>query len=194
MEMTIFDKLGLIIKYIFSSFMGIELFILSLLLFLFTFINIWKENKKVKIISAILCTAFLIGIIITYKSYAIESIDSFIRGVLNYIYFPPMAVYFFVIVFVTIDIIITIFIEKIPKNKKIVNSIVLSMLYFFFMAVVSLALSNKLNLSSTASLYTNDTILSFIQVSNLVFVFWLEYSVLYYFYKFLEYKLDKNAS
>ena len=40
MEMTIIDKLALIFKYTISSFMGIELFLLSLLLFLFTFLNI----------------------------------------------------------------------------------------------------------------------------------------------------------
>ena len=193
MEMTIIDKLSLIVKYIFSSFMGIELFLLSLLLFLFTFLNIKRKNKIVKIISAVLCVCFLIAIVVTYKSYAIESIDSFIRALLSYIYFPSMVVYFFVIVFVTIDLVLTIFVEKIPKSKKIVNSITLSILYFCFMAVVSLALTNKLNLNSTASLYTNDTILSFIQVSNLIFTFWFEYTILYYFYKFLEYKLDKNT-
>lgn len=193
MEMTIIDKISLIIKYIFSSFMGIELFILSLLLFLFTFLNIKRNNKIVKIISVTLCLCFLVAIVVTYKSYAIESIDSFIRALLSYIYFPSMVVYFFVIVFVTIDIILTIFINKIPKSKKIVNSIVLSLLYFCFMAVVSLALTNNLNLNSTASLYTNDTILSFIQVSNLLFTFWIEYTLLYYFYKFLEYKLDKKS-
>ena len=168
MEMTIIDKIALMFRYIFSSFMGIELFILSLLLFVFTFLNIKKNNKYVKIASAVLCVLFLLGILITYSSYAIESIDSFIKWLLSYIYFPSMAVYFFVIVFVTIDLILTIFIKKIPDNKKIVNVVAHSILYLCFMSVVSLAITNKLNLSSTASLYTNDTILSFIQVSNLI--------------------------
>lgn len=190
MEMTIIDKIALIFKYIFSSFMGIELFLLSLILFLFTFLNIKKNNKKVKVISAILCIGFLIGIILTYKSYAQESIDSFIKAVLSYLYFPSMVVYFFIILFVTVDIIITIFSNKMPRTKKIVNSIVLSILYFCFMAVISIALTNDINLSSTVSLYTNDTLLSFIQMSNLLFAFWIEFTILYYFYKFLQKKFD----
>lgn len=190
MEMTIIDKLALIIKYTVSSFMGIELFILSLILFLFTFLNIKKNNKIVKIISAVLCIGFLIGIVLTYKSYAIESIDSLIKAILSYLYFPSMVVYFFIILFVTVCIIITIFSNKIPRTKKIVNSIVFSILYFCFMAVVSLAITNDLNLSSTVSLYTNDTILSFIQMSNLLFAFWIEFTILYYFYKFLQKKID----
>lgn len=190
MEMTIIDKIALILKYIFSSFMGIELFLLSLILFLFTFLNIKKNNKKVKVVSTILCIGFLIGIILTYKSYAAESIDSFIKAVLSYLYFPSMVVYFFIILFVTVDIIITIFSNKMPRTKKIVNSIVLSILYFCFMAVISIALTNDINLSSTVSLYTNDTLLSFIQMSNLLFAFWIEFTILYYFYKFLQKKFD----
>ncbi len=190
MEMTIIDKFALIFKYISSSFMGIELFILSLILFLFTFLNIKKNNKIVKIISAILCLGFLIGIIVTYKSYAMQSIDTFIKWILSYLYFPSMVVYFFIILFVTIDIIITIFSNKMPKVKKVVNSIVLSILYFCFMAVISIALKDNINLSSTMSLYTNDTILAFIQLSNLLFAFWTEFTILYYFYKFLQKKLD----
>ena len=190
MEMTIIDKLTLIFKYIISSFMGIELFILSLILFLFTFLNIKKNNKIVKIISALLCIGFLVGIVVTYKSYAMQSIDTFIKWILSYLYFPSMVVYFFIILFVTVDIIITIFSNRMTKTKKIINSIVLSILYFCFMAVVSLALKNNLNLSSTISLYTNDTILSFIQLSNLLFSFWTEFTILYYFYKFLQKKLD----
>ena len=79
---------------------------------------------------------------------------------------------------------------KMPKTKKVVNSIILSILYFCCMAVVSLALTNDLNLSSTVSLYTNDTILSFIQMSNLLFAFWTEFTILYYFYKILQKKFD----
>ena len=190
MEMTIIDKLGLIIKYTFSSFMGIELFLLSLLLFLFTFFNLKKNNKVVKIMSIILCVGFLIGIIVTYKSYAIDSIDSFIKFLLSYIYFPSMVVYFFIILFVTIAIIVTILSKKMTRTKKIINSITFSILYFCFMSVVSLAVTKSLNLSSTVSLYTNDTVLSFIQISNILFFFWVEYTILYYFYKFLEKKID----
>ena len=104
--------------------------------------------------------------------------------------FSSMVVYFFIILFVTIDIIITIFSNKMPRTKKIVNSSVLSILYFCFMAVISIALTNDINLSSTVSLYTNDTLLSFIQMSNLLFAFWIEFTILYYFYKFLQKKFD----
>lgn len=194
MEMTIIDKIAMIIKYIFSSFMGIELLLLSLLLFLFTILNIKKDNKIVKVTSVILCISFLIGLIIAYHDYAIYCIDSFIKFLLSYIYFPSMVMYFFIMVLVTIAIVITILSRKMAKSKKVVNSVVLSTMYLCFMCVAAIALTNNLDLSVASNLYQNDTLLSFIQVSNLMFFFWSEYSILYYFYRFLEYKLDKKSS
>ena len=93
MEMTIIDKLTLIFKYIISSFMGIELFILSLILFLFTFLNIKKNNKIVKIISALLCIGFLVGIVVTYKSYAIQRIVFGLGVIFGIIYFIKLFIF-----------------------------------------------------------------------------------------------------
>lgn len=194
MEATIFDKISIILKYIFSSFMGIELLLLSLLLFLFTILNIKKNNKIVKIVSIILCLAFVLGLLIAYHSYAVYCIDSFIKFILSYIYFPSMVMYFFIMLVVTIAIVVTILSNKMSRSKKIINSVVLSIMYLCFMCVASIAITNKLDLSVMAQLYQNETLLSFIQISNLLFSFWLEYTLLYYFYKFLEYKLDKKSS
>lgn len=194
MEITVIDKLVYIFKYITSSFLGIEIFILSILLFLFTLLNIKKNNKIVKIISSILCLGFLIGLIISYHGYALHCIDSFIRFFLSYMYFPSMVSYFFIMILTTIALIITILSNKMSKPKRVINSVVLSLMYLCFMCVASIAITNKLDLSITKELYQNDTLLSFIQISNLIFFFWLEYTLLYYFYKFLEYKLDKKSS
>ena len=87
MEMTVIDKLLLIVKYITSSFMGIELYLLSLLLFLFTILNIKKNNKVVKIVSIILCVGFLIGLMI--------AIFSIYDSVLFYHIFYNYSIYFY---------------------------------------------------------------------------------------------------
>lgn len=194
MELTIFDKLVYIFKYLTSSFLGIEIFILSILLFLFTVLNIKKNNKIVKIVSSILCLGFLIGITISYHSYALYCIDSFIKVFLSYLYFPSMVTYFFMMIITTIALIVTILSNKMSKSKRIINSVALSILYLCFMCVAALAITNRLDLSVAKELYQNDTLLAFIQISNLIFSFWAEYTCLYYLYKFLEYKLDKKSS
>ena len=58
------------------------------------------------------------------------------------------------------------------------------------MAIIALATKGNIDLSVVNELYKNDTILSFVQISNMVFFLWIEYTALYYFYKFLESKLD----
>ena len=159
MEATIFDKILNVLKYTFSSFLGIELLLLAFLLFLFTVLNIKKNNKIVKIGSIILCLAFVVGLCIAYHSYAMYCVDSFIKFILSYIYFPSMVMYFFIMIIVTFSLIVTIVSNRMSRTKKVINAIVLS-----------------------------------IQISNILVAFWLEYTVLYYFYRFLEYKLDKKSS
>ena len=105
-----------------------------------------------------------------------------------------MVMYFFIMILVTIAIIVTIVSKKMSTSKKIVNSIVLAIMYLCLMCVTSLAVTENLDVSVASNLYKNDTLLSFIQVSDLLFFFWSEYTLLYYFYKFLEYKLDKKSS
>ena len=102
MEATIFDKILNVLKYIFSSFLGIELLLLAFLLFLFTVLNIKKNNKIVKIGSIILCLAFVVGLCIAYHSYAMYCVDSFIKFILSYIYFPSMVMYFFIMIILTL--------------------------------------------------------------------------------------------
>ena len=58
------------------------------------------------------------------------------------------------------------------------------------MAIISLATKNNIDLSVIHELYKNETILSFVQISNVVFFLWIEYTILYYFYKFLDNKFD----
>ena len=192
MEMTIIDKIAMMFKYIFSSFMGIDLFVLSLLLLMFTLLNLKKNNKVVKIVSVILCCSFLLGLIISFHNYAVYCMDSFVKMLLSYVYFPSMVTYFFIMVIVTISIIVTILSKKMYMSKKIVNSIVLSFMYLCFMCVAAIAVTENLDLTVTANLYTNDMLLSFIQVSDLIFFFWAEYTIFYYFYILLQYKLDKD--
>ena len=105
-----------------------------------------------------------------------------------------MVMYFFIMIIVTFCLIVTIVSNRMSRTKKIINATIFSMMYLCFMSVAAIAASNKLDLSVMSELYQNENLLSFIQISNILFSFWLEYTVLYFFYRFLEYKLDKNPS
>lgn len=190
MNLSLIDKLVVIARYLFSSFLSIELFVISLLLFFVLFVNLKKDNRIVQIISLSIYLGFVVGVFITYTSYVRTSIDSFVKGIMHYIYFPSTIVYFFIMVFVTIMVVYTLFSKKLSFFKKVVNYAFFSILFFFFMSFLSLAAIDNVDLIHVTKLYENDTILSLVQVSNFLLVIWIIFTFFYYLYHFYQKKYD----
>lgn len=190
MNLSLFEKIGIIFKYIFSSFLSIEMFISSLLLFCILLFNLKRKNQMVQTIAIVVYIGFLIGVMISYSTYVQSCIDAFIKSFLNYVYFPSTVVYFFIIVFVTVMLLVTVFSEKMSVVEKMVNYLIFSVLYFFFMAFIVLSASLEVDLLNVVDLYKNETILSFVQVSNLILVLWFIYTFFYKLYFYYKKKYD----
>ena len=191
MNLSLLGKIGTIFKYIFSSFLSIEMFILSLLLFIILVVNLKRKKVLVQMIAIGIYIGFVIGIFISYTTYVKTCINSFTKLIMNYIYFPSTIVYFFIIMFVTFMMIYTLFSKRLTQSKKIVNYLFFSILYFLFMSFIALATYGIVDLLDTAKLYENDTILSIVQVSNFILLIWLIYTGFYHLYKYFKKKYDK---
>ena len=172
MELSLIEKIGVIFRYLFSSFLSIEMFIISLLLFLILICDL-KKN-----------------IFISYTTYVRNSFDSFVKAIMNYIYFPSTIVYFFIMMFVAMLLLYTLFSKKLSVFKKIVNYSVFSILFFFFMSFLTLASYNSYDLMDIPTLYENDTILSLVQLSNLLLFLWILFTGFYYLYHYFKKKFD----
>ena len=190
MNLSLIEKFGVIFKYIFSSFLSIEMFVLSLLLFVILIVNLKKNNELVQMIAIGIYIGFIIGILISYNTYVTTCINSFVKAIMNYVYFPSTIVYFFIIIFVTVMILYTLFSKKLTILKKIVNYAFFSILYFFFMAFVALAAYDSVDLVEVSVLYQNETILSLVQISNLILLVWLLFTGFYHLYKYFKKKYD----
>ena len=190
MNLSLFEKIGVIFKYTFSSFLSIELFVLSLLVFLVLYINIKRKNQIIQLSSFVLYIGFIIGVFISYTSYVQTCIDSFVKTIMNYIYFPSTIVYFFIMLFVTIVMIYTLLSKKIHLYKKIFNYATFSILYYFFLSFLSLASYDMVDLLDITKLYENDVILSIVQISNLLLVIWLIVTGFYHLYLYFKKKYD----
>ena len=190
MNLSLFEKFGIIFRYIFSSFLSIEMFILSLLLFIILIVNLKKNNSVIQMIAIGIYLGFVIGIVISYASYVQTCVDSFVKLIMNYIYFPSTVVYFFIILFISIMILYTLFSKKLTMFKKIVNYLFFSILYFFFMSFVALATYDGVDLLDISKLYQNDTILSFVQISNFILVVWILFTGFYWLYKYFKKRFD----
>lgn len=190
MNLSLIEKIGTIFKYIFSSFLSIEMFILSLLLFLILVVNLKRNNHLVQMIAIGIYIGFVIGILISYSTYVKTCVDSFVKAIMNYIYFPSTIVYFFIILFVTGLILYTLFNKKMTKFKKLINYLFFSILYFFFMSFVALSAYDSVDLVDVSKLYQNETILSLVQISNFILVIWLLFTGFYHLYKYFKNRFD----
>lgn len=190
MNLSLIEKFKTIFHYMFSSFLSIEMLILSLLLFIILIVNLKRNNVIIQMIAIGIFLGFVIGIVISYATYVQECIDSFVKLMMNYIYFPSTIVYFFIILFISIMIIYTLFSKKLTMFKKVVNYFFFSILYFFFMSFIALATYDGVDLLDISKLYQNDIILSFVQVSNFILVIWILFTAFYWLYKYFRRNYD----
>ncbi len=190
MFLSFLEKLQIILKYSFSSFLAIGLLLLSFLFFLLLIINI-KQRKKIVNYFAIFVILLVVILLICFNiDYAIYCSNYLIKGILKYFYFPSTVIYFLLFVVVTFVAIYTTLSNKLSFIKKIINYLCCGIFYFLFFSFISIVSYNKLNLDDKVQLYTNDLILTFVQISNLIFIVWLVYTFFWYLFKFFKKKYD----
>ena len=190
MYLSIIDKIILIIKYFFSSFLGIEMFVLGLLIFLFLTLNLKYKNYIVKIGISILLISIMLFISGGFHSYVSDSINSFIKLIMNYYYFPSLALYYIMVLIAVIILICTVINDNISNIKRIINYSFLSIFFMFFIGLVSYLVNEKIKFTLDYSIYKDDLVLSFIQVSNFIFLIWIIITCFWYLYKYFKRKFD----
>ncbi len=188
MSLNIFEKIGYAFFSMFSSFMSIELFIIGFLLFIFFLINVNKNEKVIKLFAVCLYFFFFFLICYFYSDYTMQSIDGVIKYIMHYIYFPSLAMYFVIMVFVTIFLFYTMFSKKITKFLKYVNTTIFGILYIFYIQVIGQVADNRIYFTTDVAIYRNESILCFVQLSNLILFLWIIFILFYLLYKFFQKK------
>lgn len=189
-DLTLFQKLKLIFKYFFSSFMPIELLIIVLCVFLFLFFNLKRNKTIVNIFIPIIILLFVAFMAMGFHEYTKSAFEEVIKLIMHYYYFPSMTFYFVIIIFTTIYLIRTVYTEKVSKKFKIFNYSFSFILFSLFVGLFSYVISNHIGLSIDYSIYKDQYILSFIQISNLVFVLWLFIIGIIKLYNYFKKKYD----
>ena len=190
MNLSFIEKIGIILKYFTSSFLSIEIFLIVFSLFLFVFLNIKYNDKRVKILIPTILVGILFIIFVYYNSFAIKCFDSFIKSLMYYYYFPNIALYYVIVLFITILFIYTLLNKKIDNKKKIFNYIFFSLVYLMFLELIGYVSINNITLVLGNGLYKNDVILSLIQISNLITLIWIIVTIFYYLYNYFKKKFD----
>lgn len=192
MDLGLFDTMKIIFQLLFSSFMSIEIVLFFLLLFLLLVFNVKIKNKLVPIILSIFLVIGIIVFCFVFSSYAITCLDSFIMKIMDYYYFPSTIVYFFIFLFMVSVCFITMFSKKMKPMKKVFNYCCSIIVFLLFSMFIVLAVYSKIDFADTVALYQNNQILTLVQVSNLIVLFWFVVSCFYYLYLFFKKKFDEK--
>lgn len=159
-DLSLIEKLKIVFKYLMSSFMSVELFIIVLLLFLFLFFNIKHNKKMINIFVPIVILLFIAFMMMGFHEYTKSAIDELLKAIMNYYYFPSMSFYFIIIIFTTIYLIYSVYTDKFDIKKKVFNYIFSFILFVFFVGLFSYIISNNISLSIDYSIYKDKYILS----------------------------------
>lgn len=190
MELSLVDKIGVIFKYMFSSVLSIEMLVLSLLLLVILLVNIKLKNKYINIAAIGIYLGFILGIVISYSDYVRLCINSFVKAIMNFIYFPSTFAYFIEFIFITGLMIYTIFNKKMKVVKKIINYGCFTIMYFLFISFIIVSVTSGVDIYNTGSIYQNDLLLAFVQVSNLLLFGWVLFTLFYRLYSYFKKKYD----
>lgn len=190
MNMSLFEKFGIIIKYMTSSFLPLCMFVLCLLLLCILLVNIKLKNKYINIAGIGIYLGFILGIVISYRDYVQLCVNSFVKTIMNFIYFPSTFAYFIEFLIITLLMVHTIFNEKMKNFKRIINYVCFTIMYFFFMMFIVLSVTSGVDIYNTSVLYQNDVILSIVQISNLFLLLWILFSLFYQMFIYFKKKYD----
>lgn len=189
-NISIFNKLKIILNYYFSSFMSLELLIMVICVFAFLFLNLKSNKRIIKIFVPISTLLFLAFIAMGFHNYVVAAIEQLIKMVMNYFYFPSMAFYFVIIILSTIYLIYNVWTPKYSDKYKIFNYSFALLLYILFIGLFSYVVSNGISLSIDYSIYKDQYIISFVQISNIVFALWFVAIAIIKLYKYFKKKYD----
>ena len=189
-NISIFNELKIIFSYFFSSLMSLELLIIVLCVFAFLFLNLKTNKRIIKLFVPVSTLLFLAFIAMGFHNYVVAAVDQLIKMILNYFYFPSMAFYFVIIILSTIYLIYNVWTNKFSEKYKILNYSFALILYILFIGLFSYVVSNGISLSMDYSIYKDKYIISFVQISNIVFAIWCVTLGILKLYKYFKKKYD----
>ncbi len=189
-DLSIMEKVKTVFKYFFSSFMSIELILIVICIFLFLFFNLKQNKKIVNIFVPITILLFIAFMALGFHDYAVAAIDEVIKLIMHYYYFPSMASYFVIMMITTVYLMYCVYTEKMSRRKKIFNYVFSCIMFIFFIGLFSYTISNNIGLSVDYSIYRNKYVLSFVQLSTLIFLIWMLSLIAIRLYNYFKKKYD----
>ncbi len=186
--LSLITKLQTVFDVITSS--NLYLMILALIVFLtLIFITTNGSNRKQSRKAYILIyLAGFIFLAIQYGSSFLTLVDYAINEVFITYYFPNIVIYILMLIITNVVLWKTIFNDKVDKKLKIINSTAFSLITYLFILAISTISKLNLNVFNITELYSSNDVRSILELSTLIFTFWIIVLVIYHLIRRYQYK------
>ena len=144
-----------------------------------------KQSKKTYII---LYLAFFAFIGIQYGESIVTVLDYAVNEIFYTYYFPNIVIYLIMLIVTNVILWKTIFSEKNDKKLKIINSCAFSIIVYLFILGISAINNLNLDIFNITELYSSNQVRSILELSMLIFTFWIVLLVIYHLIKKFQYK------
>lgn len=169
---SIFEKLFSLISIINTTW--INLVFLGIIVLSIIFYSRKKISKKTCFILSTISTFLLIGYVIFNNSSSLALVfDSIMDDLFTNIYFPSTYAYLFVYFFMNISILGSLINIKHKSTYKTIHGVFFIIINFLFALILEFIASNKIDIFKKTSLFSNKNLIILLELSIMVFVFWL---------------------
>ncbi len=193
LQLTLLEKLKILFDLILASPFFIFLLIFTILVFIILLDSKnYKKRQVQKYILGIYLLVF-IAVIIKHHSSFLSVVDYLINNVFVIFYFPNIAVYATMIIIINIIMLKSIFSNK-DKIIRTVNMASYSIIMYLMLLIIYTITTESIDVYNEVSLYSNTTILSLVELSNILFLIWIILILLNKLLDFLETKGLKTKS
>lgn len=175
--MNIIEKLQMFMNLITNSqlLMGtIVLISLVILLFINKQIN---KKKLFRVVLLINIGAFLI-LLFSYTDQLVNIYNEIVNKVFMNIYFPSVEVYLFILLFMFVTLIISICNFKMKKSYKTINIISFFIIFYLFLMITYIVVTNNIDIFNAESIYTNKDAVAILELSTIIYVLWISVTLI----------------
>ena len=169
---TILEKILTLINIISTSYIYIGFGIISILLLLLLIFK--KISKKTCFIIISIITKLILGYTVyLYYDTISKLINDIVDNIFLNIYFPSIYAYLFVILIINIFTITNILKPKGEKVYKTINGVTLTLTNFILILILEILAKNKIEVFNKASIFSNPTLITLLELSINIFIIWL---------------------
>lgn len=173
------DKLSILLEVSKTSKLFIVAIIFLLLLAYIFFTTNKKNIKKNRKIYFTIYAFIILFIILLYHDSLGKMFDYMMDNLFIAVYFPNIAIYLAAIIITNIILCISVFDLKISKIIKNINIIFYCIIHYLLALILSIITTEKLDVFTQTSLYSNENIGALIELSSTIFIGWMIFLIIY---------------